>query len=74
MKRSRTVLCQKDPIKGNAVENYCLITCLPLMRKLLAEVIAEELYDYLEQEILFFIVTFALHLNVKNLKSPGNLN
>ena len=27
----RTVLCQKDPRKGNAVENYRPITCLPLM-------------------------------------------
>ena len=26
-----TVLCQTDPRKGNAVENYHPITCLPLM-------------------------------------------
>ena len=45
-----TVLCQKDPRKGNAVENYRLITCLPLMWKLLTGV--EEMYDYLEQEKL----------------------
>ena len=45
-----TVLYQKDPRKGNAVENYRLITCLPLMWKLLAGV--EEMYDYLEQEKL----------------------
>ena len=47
-----TVLCQTDPRKGNAVENYCPITCLPLIRKLLTGVIAEEMYDYLEQEKL----------------------
>ena len=39
-----------DPRKGNAVENYCPITCLPLMWKLLTGVIAEEMDDYLEQE------------------------
>ena len=31
MIHGRTVLCQKDPRKGNAVENYRPITCLPLM-------------------------------------------
>ena len=53
MTQGRTVLCQKDPRKSNAVENYCPITCLPLMRKkLLTGVIAEEMYDYPEQEKL----------------------
>ena len=27
----RTVLCQKDPVNGNSVENFRPITCLPLM-------------------------------------------
>ena len=48
MTHGRTVLCQKDPRKGNAVESYRPITCLPLMWKLLIGVIAEEMYDYLE--------------------------
>ena len=43
-----TVLCQKDPQKGNAADNYRSITCLPLMWKLLTGVIAEEMYNYLE--------------------------
>ena len=47
-----TVLCQKDPRKGNAVENYRPITCLPVMWKLLTRVIAEEMHYYLEQEKL----------------------
>ena len=47
---SRTVLCQKDPQKGNIADNYQPITCLPSMRKLLTGVIAEEIYNYLEQE------------------------
>ena len=47
-----TVLSQKNLRKGNAVENYGPITCLPLIRKLLTEVIAEEMYDYLKQDKL----------------------
>ena len=50
MKHACTVLCQRDPRRGNAVENYCPITCLPIMWKLLTRVIAEEMYGYLEQE------------------------
>ena len=47
-----TVLSQKNLRKGNAVENYGPITCLLLIRKLLTEVITEEMYDYLEQDKL----------------------
>ena len=46
----RTVLCQKDPRKGNTADNYRPTTCLPLMWKLLTGVIAEEMYNYLERE------------------------
>ena len=35
MTHGRTVLCQKDPGKGNAIENYRSITFFPLMWKLL---------------------------------------
>ncbi|XP_068723498.1 uncharacterized protein [Montipora capricornis] len=52
MTYGRTVLCQKDPRRGNVAENYCPITCLPLMWKLLTEMIAEETYNYLEREKL----------------------
>ena len=31
MAHARNLLCQKDPIKGNAVKSYRSITCLPLM-------------------------------------------
>ena len=31
MTHGRTVLCQKDPRKGNTADNYRPITCLPLM-------------------------------------------
>ena len=50
MTHAPTVLCQKDPRKANAVESYCPILCLPLIWELLTRVIAEEMYDYLEQE------------------------
>ena len=42
MTYGQTVLCQKDLKKGNAAENYCPISCLPLMWKLLTGMIAEE--------------------------------
>ena len=46
----RTILCQKDRTKGNAVDNYRPISCLPLMWKLLTGIISEHLYRYLEEE------------------------
>ena len=52
MTNGRTLLSQEDPRKDNTVENYCPITCLPLMWKLSAGVIAYKRYDYLEQESL----------------------
>ena len=52
MTHGRNVLCQKDPRKCNAVENYRQITCIPLMWKFLTGVINEEMYDYLKQEKL----------------------
>ena len=52
MTYGHTILCQKDVSKGNAVENYRPITCLPLMWKLLPGVIAEDMYTYLEKENL----------------------
>ena len=33
MTLGKTILCQKDPIKGNADDNYRPISCLPLMWK-----------------------------------------
>ena len=38
-----TVLCQNDPSKGNAVDNYKPILCLPLMWKLMTGKIAESI-------------------------------
>ena len=53
MTSGRTVLCQKDPKKGNAVDNYRPISCLPLMWKLITGIISETMYKFLdENEIL----------------------
>ena len=43
-----TVLCQKDPVKGNSVENLRPITYLPLMWKLLTGTISEDMYCFME--------------------------
>ena len=43
MNTGRTILCQKDPGRGNAVDNYRPITCLPLMWKLLTGMISNAL-------------------------------
>ena len=45
---SKTVLCQKDSSKGNAVDNYRPISCLPLMWKLITGTIAESIYSFLD--------------------------
>ena len=52
MTYGRTVLCQKDPAKGNSVENFRPITCLPLMWKLLKGIMSEDMYCFMENENL----------------------
>ena len=47
MTLSKTVLCQKDPSRGNAVDNYRPTSCLPLMWKLMNRIIAESIYNFL---------------------------
>ena len=44
----KTVLIQKDGSKGNAVENFRPISCLPLMWKLMTGMIAEKVYEFLD--------------------------
>ena len=48
----RAVLCQMDEAKGNSVENFRPITCLPLMWKLLTGIISEDMYCFMENENL----------------------
>ena len=52
MTKERTILMQKDKENGNAASNYRPVTCLPLVWKLLTEVIAEETYGFLDTNSL----------------------
>ena len=45
--KGRTVLIQKDKLKGNDPSNYRPITCLPITWKILTGMISEEIYSYL---------------------------
>ena len=52
MTKGKTVLIQRDPVKGNDPSNYRPITCLPLAWKILTGIIAEETYIFLEKRSL----------------------
>ena len=52
MTKGRTVLCQKDPTKGNEVGNFRPISCLPLMWKVLTSVLSDSIYNYLDENDL----------------------
>ena len=46
----KTMLCQKDPAKGNVVDNYRSISCLPLMYKLMIGMLPDKMHSHLEKE------------------------
>ena len=48
----RTVLCKKNPVKENSVENPRPITCLLLVWELLTGVISEDMCCFMENENL----------------------
>ena len=48
----RTVLIQKVKEEGNVVNNYRPITCLPIVWKLFTGILADEIYNHLENEKL----------------------
>ena len=52
MTKGRTILMQKDREKSKTTSNYRPITCLPLVWKLLTGVIAEEVYGFLDTNLL----------------------
>ena len=52
LKKGGTVLIQKDKVKGNIASNYWLITCLPLVWKLLSGILADKICEYLEKKML----------------------
>ena len=49
MVTGKTLPCVKELEKGNAVANFRPITCLPLLWKLLTGIVAEELFEHLQQ-------------------------
>ena len=49
---SRSVLIQKDPTKGNAVGNCRPMACLNFLWKLLTGIIADKLFEHLENQDL----------------------
>ena len=55
----KTLLCQKGLTKGSAVDNYRLLSCLPLMWKLMTGMLAEKIYFHLGRDNV-------LHLNKKD--------
>ena len=48
MTTRKTILFQKDPGKGNPVDNYQPISCLPLIWKLITGMIPNSIYEYVE--------------------------
>lgn len=50
MTTGRTALIMKDPTRGNEPGNYRPITCLPLMWKTLTGIVANKLYEHLEDQ------------------------
>ena len=52
MTKGRTILTQKDKEKGKAASNYRPITSLPLVWKVLTSVNAEDIYGFLDTNLL----------------------
>ena len=48
MTTEKTILWQKDPGKGNAVDNFQPVSCLPLMWKLMTGIMASSAHECLE--------------------------
>ena len=42
----KIILCEKDPDKGNVVDNYQSISCFPLIWKLMTGITAYSVCDY----------------------------
>ena len=52
MTKERTIIMQKNKEKGKVASNYRPITCLHLVWKLLTSVVAEEVYGFLDTNLL----------------------
>ena len=70
MTTGRTALILKDPSKGNQPGNYRPITCLPLMWKALTAVLADKLYDHLENQGIIGDEQKGCRRNTRGTKDP----
>ncbi|XP_014778780.1 uncharacterized protein LOC106875234 [Octopus bimaculoides] len=52
MTKGTTVLCQKNPSKGNAFGNFRSKSCLPLVWKLMTGILSNSIYKYLDENDL----------------------
>ena len=68
MTTGKTILCQKDPDKGNAVDNYQSILCFPFMWKLMTGIIANSVCEYLEVYNLIPVEQKGCRRNIRGTK------
>ena len=68
MTTGKPILYQKDPGKGNEVDNYQPILCLSLMQKLMTGIIANSVYKYLEVYNLIPVEQKGCKRNVRETK------
>ena len=61
-------LRQKDPGKGNPLDNYRPILCLPFMLKLITGVIANSVYGYLDLHNLIPVEQKGSRRNIRGTK------
>ena len=68
MTTGKTILCQKDPGKGNAVDNYRPILYLSFMWKLMIGIIANSVYEYLQVYKLIPVEQKGCRRNIRRAK------
>ena len=68
MTTGKTIFFQKDPDKGNVVDNYQSILCLPFMWKLMTGIIANSVYEYLEVYNLIPVEQKGCRRNIRGTK------
>ena len=68
MTTGKTRLSQKDPGKGNAVDNYRPILCLPFMLKLITGIIANSVCEFLDLHNLIPVEQKGSRRNIRGTK------
>ena len=69
MATGKTILCQKDPGKGNVVNNYRPISCLTLMWKLMTRIIVNSVYEYRKMYNLLLVEQKGCRRNSRGTKN-----